>query len=484
MGEVFEGEHVLVGRRAAVKILLPELSSFEDVSGRFFNEARAVASIRHEGIVQLFDFGLHEGSAFLVMEMLDGETLAERVRRRGRLPVGEAVAIARQVASAMAAAHAAGVVHRDLKPENIVLVRAEPNGGTRAKVLDFGIAKLANGSLTGVSATRTGQILGTPAFMAPEQCHGASHVDDRADIYALGCVIYFMLTGRPPFVSDGVGATIAAHLYLRPVKPSTYVDGIPANLEALILRFLAKSPEERPSSMGKVDELLAAIAAETGAGTEEDDCEISIVRDDVSVDEHEHAGEHAEIAFGSMGPAGESVAAPPPKRSTRLRLGMAAAAVLGVAMVAPSTWRSRAASAEPTAWETMRPVAPSFAGADVATTVAAEPTPAILADEGAGTITVRVVSRPAGAEVLRASDGRRLGVTPLNLVLPRGAESARLRVRRPGFVPESIDLPADRDGQVAVVLTPRMRLQAASALARRPKLHTPVKDGALDPYGY
>jgi hypothetical protein len=160
-------------------------------------------------------------------------------------------------------------------------------------------------------------------------------------------------------------------------------------------------------------------------------------------------------------------------------------AVAAVALLLPATLRSRSASAEPTAWETMRPIVPALGS--IANRVAplereTMATEATVEETGAGTITVRVISRPAGAEVVRASDGVRLGVTPVDLEMPRGAEAARLKVRRPGFVPESIELPRDRDGQVAVVLTPRARLQAANAQAKRPKLQKPIKDGALDPY--
>jgi len=492
MGEVFEAEHVLVGRRVAVKVLLPELCSYPEVANRFFNEARAVATMHHPGIVQLFDFGLHaEGSAFIVMELIDGETLAEMVNRRGPLPVAEAVDIARQVAEAMASAHACGVVHRDLKPENIVLARDAESGSTRVKVLDFGIAKLDTSSLLGVSATRTGQILGTPAFMAPEQCHGASRVDDRSDIYALGCVIYFMLTGRPPFVSDGVGATIAAHMYLRPVKPSTYSAGIPAGVESLIMRLLAKLPEDRPSTMGKAAELLAAALA---ADATDEPYEISITTNPRVSAQARAATEPMAVlpslsARESTRESTRASVAPGRGRSVpRWRLGAAACGVVAIATFAPTSWRTPDAD-EPGAWETMRPVLPALAGLVAEAPDLPVPAPAdvhvaaLPAPTGARTITVRVVSRPAGAEVARASDGKRLGVTPLDLEIPVGGKPIALRVHKLGFVGEAIELPADRDGQVAVVLTARPRLQATNVVARRPKLSKPVKDGALDPFG-
>jgi len=201
MGEVFEAEHLLLGSHAAIKVLRPELSLRDETVGRFFNEARAAAVARHPGLVEVFDFGYHtSGNAYLVMELLQGESLSSLVARRGPLPAGEAVLLARQVAMAMAAAHQHGIVHRDLKPDNLYIT-SDPDSscGMRVKVLDFGVAKLASASISGATATRTGQLIGTPLYMAPEQCHGASLVDARADIYSLGCILYHMLCGHPPF---------------------------------------------------------------------------------------------------------------------------------------------------------------------------------------------------------------------------------------------------------------------------------------------
>jgi serine/threonine protein kinase len=258
MGEVYEAEHVLIGRRVAVKVLLQSLSRSEEAIARFFTEARTAATMRHPGIVEVFDFGYHpNGSAYIIMELLEGETVAEKVERLGHLPVAEAVHIARKLASAMGCAHACGVIHRDLKPENLVLVPDEDvSDGLRLKVLDFGIAKLATAQLFGTRSTRTGQIMGTPAFMSPEQCHGASSVDERADIYALGCILYYMLTGRPPFDSEGVGEVIAQQLYETPIAPDKQIEGIPARINALVMHLLEKNPDDRPGSMDDVAALL------------------------------------------------------------------------------------------------------------------------------------------------------------------------------------------------------------------------------------
>lgn len=261
MGVVYRAEHEMIGRSVAIKVLLPEFSHKREIVDRFFNEARAASSIRHPGIIEIFDFGYHaDGHAYIVMEFLEGETLTSRLQRRGRLSASEAVAIIRGVSGAVAAAHAKGVVHRDLKPDNIFLV-PDPDmpGGERTKVLDFGIAKLSDlaGGDGGPSLrTRTGAVMGTPTYMAPEQCRGAGSVDHRADIYALGVILYELVCGRAPFVAEGFGEIIAAHLTAPVPAPRTFAPDLPAHLEAVLMRLLAKRPDERP---GSLDEVRAAL---------------------------------------------------------------------------------------------------------------------------------------------------------------------------------------------------------------------------------
>jgi len=204
-----------------------------------------------------------------VMEFLEGEPLEARIRSNGRLPVPDALRVARQVATSVGAAHARGIVHRDLKPENIFLVPdPEAAGGERPKVLDFGIAKLG-GDEPNRMRTRTGALMGTPIYMSPEQCRGAGGVDHRSDIYSLGCVLYTMVVGHPPFDRLGTGEIIAAHLHEPVVPPRQLVPYLAPAAEQLIMRCLAKAPEERYASMielaAALEHVLAHISGSAAA---------------------------------------------------------------------------------------------------------------------------------------------------------------------------------------------------------------------------
>jgi serine/threonine-protein kinase len=260
MGTVYLGEHTLLGRPAAIKVLQPSLSTSEEVVARFFNEARAVTRIADPGIVQVFDFGHQpEVGAFIVMELLEGESMDGRLRRTGAVSVIETLRLLRLICGSLGAAHAKGIVHRDLKPENLFIVK-DPGvpGGERPKILDFGIAKLA-GDEPGVIKTRTGALMGTPMFMSPEQCSGSSVVDHRSDIYSLGCVMFTMLTGRPPFHGPGAGDLIAAHLREPPPLAGSRVPGLPGAIDGILQRCLTKSPDGRFQSMAELAQELAAV---------------------------------------------------------------------------------------------------------------------------------------------------------------------------------------------------------------------------------
>jgi serine/threonine protein kinase len=261
MGTVYRAEHTLIGRLAAIKILHPELCANRTIVNRFFNEARTTSSIKHPGIVEVFDFGyMASGHAYLIMEFLEGRPLSHRIRARGTMAEGEAAMLLRGVCTALSAAHDRGVIHRDLKPDNVMVI-PDPDspGGERVKLLDFGIAKLTDiGRNT--SATRTGSVMGTPTYMSPEQCRGSGSVDSRADLYSIGCIFYEMVAGRPPFVRSGAGEAIGSHLFIDPEPPSRHVAGLSPETEALIMKLLAKKPDQRVQTARDLAQQLAGIA--------------------------------------------------------------------------------------------------------------------------------------------------------------------------------------------------------------------------------
>jgi len=265
MGTVYKAEHTLIGKLAAVKVLHPELSGSRDIVQRFFNEAKATTTIKHPGIVEIFDFGfMASGHAFLTMEFLEGMSLARRLKTRGKMSEGEAAMLLRAVCSALAAAHAKGIVHRDLKPDNIFMVTDQDSPtGDRPKVLDFGIAKLTDIGLAG-TATKTGAVMGTPTYMSPEQCKGTGDVDHRADLYSLGCIFYELIVGRPPFTKLGAGELIGAHIYAQPDKPSKYNPNISNDSEQLIMALLDKRPEKRPQTAKELGQRLQQLAQQLG----------------------------------------------------------------------------------------------------------------------------------------------------------------------------------------------------------------------------
>jgi serine/threonine-protein kinase len=245
MGTVYRAVHPAIGRHVAIKVMTPKLFDEPESAKRFVAEARAVAAIRHPGIVDVFGFGrLPDNRTYLVMEWLEGSSLAAYLLK-GKLDITDACDMLRQIARALEAAHGKGIVHRDLKPENVFVHHIEDEK-PQCKLLDFGLAKVTNKDEAAVARTRTGQLLGTPLYMSPEQCR-AKNVDHRTDIYALGCMAYEMLCGRVPFDCDNVAELISAHLVADPPKPSALKPDISPILEQLLLNMVAKDPDQRPT---------------------------------------------------------------------------------------------------------------------------------------------------------------------------------------------------------------------------------------------
>lgn len=257
-GLVYLARDVELDRDVALKLLHPSHLNNRQVVQRFLQEGRAAARIVHPGIVTVLECGTTGDVPYIAMEMLAGESLTARMEQTGRIAPEIAVEIGRQVASALEAAHRSGVLHRDLKPDNIYLVPdpAMPTG-ERVKVFDFGLAKVDAGRHTTVSS-----VFGTPRYMSPEQCRSASQIDHRSDIYALGCVLYELVTGRTPFDGE-LRQLMERHQTAIPVRASTYTPEVSIGLDLLLAQMLGKHPDERPQSMAAVQLALQANGAIT-----------------------------------------------------------------------------------------------------------------------------------------------------------------------------------------------------------------------------
>jgi serine/threonine protein kinase len=267
MGSVYRVRHVGLGRAFALKALRRDLADDAEVREGFVREAKTASRVAHPGLVHISDFGyLSDARPFFVMELLEGLSLRTVLESRGRLAPERAAAIARRIAEALAAAHEAGIVHRDLKPDNVHL-----GADDGVKVVDFGLAIAVD---AGARRTRSNVAFGTPHYMSPEQASGEP-VDRRADVYALGIVLYEMLTGRVPFDAATHAEVLAQHHSAAPVPPSR-VPGVDAQfgeLEAVVLRCLAKRPDERfhtlPDVLAALDQAVAGLAAEPSSAESE-----------------------------------------------------------------------------------------------------------------------------------------------------------------------------------------------------------------------
>ncbi|MEO7731050.1 MAG: serine/threonine-protein kinase [Kofleriaceae bacterium] len=492
MGAVYAGEHTLLGRPAAIKVLLPELSQKQDIVMRFFNEARAATAIRHPGIVEIYDFGwTPEGAAFIVMEHLQGETLARRAAR-GQLPWGAALAITRQIAGALGAAHGKGIVHRDLKPDNIFLVLdPEVPGGERIKLLDFGIAKLAGDATTTAHVTKTGAVMGTPTYMAPEQCRGVV-VDHRADLYALGCIVFELCTGQPPFQGEGTGDVIGAHIHVPPPTLGALDVRVPPAVELLVARLLMKAPAQRVQT---ADELIRGIDAIvggrgsgpmvtsasarpapaapsmttlSGAATTSESHPMPMLRGRRSRVLAIGAGVVAAmvvvalvvVATGTSDPARPGVTS---RSTAAMRASSPTTPVTVAPDPAPAPALPAAAPAAPTTAPAAPDPAPAPAAPDPAPTPAppdpaatpaaptpaaqplpkpvARPTPPPAAPVGDAKVDIDLDSVPAGAQVLLG--GVVVGKTPFRGTLPRRPGDSAMVIRLEGYADRRVMLRAD-----------------------------------------
>jgi serine/threonine protein kinase len=262
MGAVFAATHALTSKRVALKWMLPELAADQGAVQRFMREAQAAGRIDHPNVVDVYDVGEHEGSIFLVMEYLQGETLTAAFRRGG-LDARQVIQLLLPAMRGVSAAHAMGVVHRDLKPDNIFLSRGADGSYREPKVLDFGISKVSSiGDSQQINPrlTRTGAVMGTPYYMSPEQIRGSAEVDQRTDVYAFGVILYEALTGHVPFDADAYSALILEIATGTPKRPRDLKPELPTKLEDVVLKAMAREPDQRFPTVEKLARALEPFA--------------------------------------------------------------------------------------------------------------------------------------------------------------------------------------------------------------------------------
>jgi eukaryotic-like serine/threonine-protein kinase len=266
MGIVVAALHLHLDERVAIKFLLPEALTNAEAVARFGREARAAVKIKSEHVARVIDVGaLENGAPYMVMELLRGQDLSQLVRERGALPIAQAVAYVLQACEALAEAHALGIVHRDLKPANLFLT-ARADGSPCIKVLDFGISKMTRTSASGsdMGMTRTQAIMGSPLYMSPEQLASAKDVDPRTDIWAIGTVLYELLTGRVPFEAESMPQLCTLILHTEPPAMRSLRPDLPEQLEQVVLRCMRKSRAERYQNMAALAAELAAFCPDVG----------------------------------------------------------------------------------------------------------------------------------------------------------------------------------------------------------------------------
>jgi len=420
MSVVYLARHELLKKLVAVKVLRAEQALRKDAKARFHREAKAAASIEDPHIVDITDYGFTErGDAFIVMERLDGESLRATVAREGALSTGRAVAIARQILRGLSSAHDQGIIHRDLKAENVFLCQRD--GKDFIKLLDFGISKVtrtADGEEeTGL--TTTGQVLGTPQYLAPEQAHGIEHVDHRADLYAMGVILYEMLTGGLPFTGKSVFEVVMKHVQDAPQPPRERRPDldIPVELERVTLKALTKEPKDRYQSAQEMLDALPGSGDLPGGYTSQ-----------------------------SLTPVGA------PGRSPRRGAAIAAALVLAAGIAGWLVLRQRSPMRKPA-------VAPPVVALDMQQPRAALPPDLGPRPDARPKASLEVRATPAKAVI--QINGRALGSGEAMTEVRPGAR-VTIEVSAPGYHPHRQELTVEKNTMIPVSLrrAPRAKVRS------------------------
>lgn len=507
-GTVYRARQPLIGKEVAIKLLSREYSSNPQMVSRFIEEARAVNQIRHRNIIDIFSFGTHtDKRQYFVMEFLEGMPFDRYLADRGRLTPEEAIPVLRQIAKALDAAHAAGIAHRDLKPENVFL-SFDDDGRPFPKLLDFGIAKLLGGSRRSGHKTATGQPIGTPYYMSPEQCLG-SGVDHRADIYSFGVMCHEVLAGKLPFYADETMNVLVMQMSKEPPTMSSICPALPPAMDGPVLHMLAKEPGHRPESVQGGLEALAAAAKEAGF-----DVDVATVRrggastpgqltspvvtggDKLTPTEQALMASAQTVAdatsqprvTSSATPSGAAVSAAdieamaPTQRApgTGGRGKLVGVAVAGLALAAAVTVlalrggqetepaAASTASAEPMASVTATPEPSATVTATAVATVTA------AADVGPRQVPILIDSTPPVVTVFLGEE--ELGKSTEPILVDQGDEPIELRFTAPDYLPKTIEITPDVKQRIEARLVRVPRPKAGPRPTAKPPATTAVPD--------
>jgi serine/threonine-protein kinase len=480
MGTVYLAEHPMIGKRVAVKMLRPDLGTDPGLVSRFFQEAKAVNEIRHPNIVDISDFGhTDDGIVYFVMELMEGQSLRDRLAATGPLPIDEAVACSRQVIDALAAAHRVGIIHRDLKPDNIFMVPdAQLPCGFHAKLFDFGVAKLLGDRQQQVGhKTIDGAVVGTPFYMSPEQalCHD---VTAAADIYAMGVVMYEMVTGSVPFRAEQLVLLLNAILKQPAPPPSRARPDTPPWLDRLILRCLEKDPEARPLSMEEVGAVLTAGAAELSGTDPALGATMMAPVGQAAVGTAHPTSPRTAIPRQTTAPRQTAIpqqiapgqedaaAAPVPAHTPTVLPRQTAIRVGGLAKPAQAPGLVQRVRAYLETRRVQRFAVPALiftAGIVVASVFfshkaerpVTEIVPEVAAEPPAAPVhaTVQLNSEPSGAEVTRLGDNRQLGTTPLVDIRPADGRQVNYRFHLAGHTDVQMPIQLTTPGRYEITAT-------------------------------